>query len=218
MTKVKINSKVAMLVVMFAMALAFNACSNDGTGGDSSDSQGGSNQSSDSQGSSNRSSDSQGSGDPVTKLELPDKMQAVIGYGYDASKRYASSIDIKFPILNQDALLAANRIVKDVNMVFGEFNTITGADINQYRRELAKKVSVSTSGGFGPISFGAEVSNNFGEDRIQNSSYIFATTSINIGKSAYNIQNRTGLDAFFTDEFKTDLNNPAITATNTEPT
>jgi hypothetical protein len=97
-------------------------------------------------------------------------------------------------------------------MVFGEFKTITGSDVNQYRRDLTEKVSVNTNGGYGPVSFGAEVSKNFGDSRIQNSSYVFATYSINIAKGAYNIKSQSGLDAFFTNEFKTDLSNPAITA------
>ncbi|MDR2595117.1 MAG: hypothetical protein LBC87_10150 [Fibromonadaceae bacterium] len=207
MNIVKMNSKAAMLVVMFAIALAFNACSNDNTddgnqGGNSSSSQG------DSSGSN------QGGGTPITKLELPEHMQAVIGYGYDANGFYASPRSIKYPILDQDALLAANRILKDVNMVFGEFETITGSDINKYRKELTKKVSVNASGSgvFGLFSFAAEVSKNFGETRIQNSEYVFATTTSNISKGAYHIRNKTGLDAFYTAEFKADLNNSSITA------
>jgi len=198
-----------MLVVMFVVALTFNACTNDSTDGEN---QGGN--SSNSQGDSSDSN--QGGGVPVTKLDLPETMQAVIGYGYDASGFYASPRGVKDPILDQAALLAASRIVKDVNMVFGEFETITGSDINQYRKELTKKVTASTSGsgGFGLFSFGfgAEVSKNFGETRIQNSSYVFATAYSNISKGAYNIKNRSGLNAFFTDEFKTDLNNTSMTA------
>jgi len=179
------------LVAIFALALAFFACSGDSPtepqGGESSE------------------------GSQVNN-SLPKIMQTVIGYGYDASQHYASSPDIRRSVLNQDALIAAKRILEDPNLVSGVFNTITGSDVNNYRSELTKKVSANVKGGYGPASFKVEAGENFGQDRIQNSNFVFATSSMRISKGAYHISNRDGLDAFFTEEFKKDLNSKSMTA------
>jgi len=202
---------------IFAIVFAFFACQNEVlTEPQGEEQQGGEQQGGESSGGSqvnnsssssltNKSSSSLPSSSG-TKNNLPKVLQPVIGYGYDISGEYAASSQIKYPVLNQDALLAANQIKEDPNMVSGEFNTTTGADINNYRNELTKKVSVNVNGGYGLASFEAEVGTNFGQTRIQNSSFVFATTSIRIAKVGYNISNRDGLDAFFTDEFKKDLN------------
>jgi len=138
--------------------------------------------------------------------EPPDAIKEVIGYGYNITSRYAYSPDIKSAILDMDKLLDAKLIKKDTNLRYGEFETITGKDINEYMRSITAKISYSTKANLSKVaSFSNEVGVNFENERTTRSEYAFATSTSRIVTGAYNISKKSGLSAFFTIDFTNDL-------------
>jgi hypothetical protein len=138
--------------------------------------------------------------------EPPPTVRTVIGYGYDITGRYAYSPDIKSAVLDFNKLQEAQLVKKDPNLRYGEFETITGKDINEYMRNITQKVSYSANAGFLKlVSFSGEVANNFDDKRITRTDYAFTTSTSCIDTEAYNIGNKDGLDNFFTTDFTNDL-------------
>jgi homospermidine synthase len=79
---------------------------------------------------------------------LPKTIKTVLGYGYDITSHYAYSPDIKPAVLDLDKLLEAQRVKEDPNLKYGEFETISGKDINEYMRNITAKVSYSANATF----------------------------------------------------------------------
>jgi len=148
----------------------------------------------------------QASSEVTVNKFIPDTVAAIMGHGYNITGRYAHSGDIKSPVLDLDKLLAAQKVKKDPNMVIGEFDTITGKDINEYMRGTTAKVSNSISASLQEVaSFSEEVKINFESAKIERGEYAFATSRSRVVKEAYYIADKTGMDAFFTQGFINDL-------------
>jgi len=176
-------TRIFVLIAIFALALA--GCNDDTTKGD--------------EGTSKPT-------DPANPNEPPDTIKEVIGYGYNITSRYAYSPDIKSAILDTDKLLDAKLIKKDSNLRYGEFETITGKNINEYMRSITAKISYSDKANLSKVvSFSNEVGINFDNERITRSEYAFVTSTSRIVTGAYNIINRNGLSAYFTTDFTNDL-------------
>jgi len=145
-------------------------------------------------------------GSSTPTMQLPNTVKAVIGYGYDITSHYASSPDIKSAILDLNKLLEAQRVNEDPNLRYGEFETITGKDINEYMKSIAVKVSYSANASLVKVaSFSGEIGANFSDQRTSKSVYAFTTSTSRIVKGAYNVSDKTGLDGFFTQAFTSDL-------------
>jgi len=141
--------------------------------------------------------------DPI--LPVPGTAKAVLGYGYDITSKYASSPDIKFAVLDLDKLLEAKKVKEDFNLRYGEFETVSGKNINEYTRNITAKVSYSANAKFLKVaSFSAEVGASFGSDLIKKGEYAFTTRTSRIVTGAYNITNN-GLDAYLTQDFSNDI-------------
>jgi len=137
---------------------------------------------------------------------LPKTVTPVLGYGYDITSHYAYSPDIKPAILDLEKLLDAKRVQEDHNLKYGEFETISGKDINEYMRSITAKVSKSANADLMKVvSFSAEVGANFGNERTTKAEYAFTTSTSRIITAAYNIENKNGLESFFTQDFANDL-------------
>ena len=148
----------------------------------------------------------QASSEVTVNKTIPDTVEAILGHGYDITGRYAHSGDVKSPVLDLDKLMAAQKVKKDPNMVIGEFDTITGKDINEYMRGTTAKVSNSISASLQEVaSFSEEVKINFENAKIERGEYAFATSRSRVVKEAYYIADKTGMDAFFTQGFINDL-------------
>jgi hypothetical protein len=146
--------------------------------------------------------------DNSSSIDLPNvhPLGGVLGHGYDITDRYAYSPDIKSAILDLDKLLEVQRVVQDRNLKYGEFETITGKDINEYMAKITAKISYSTSANLMKVaSFSNELGANFGTEQITKVEYAFTTSTSRIVTDAYIIRNRDGLDAFFTQNFKNDF-------------
>jgi len=142
----------------------------------------------------------------VPILDLPKTVKTVLGYGYDITSHYAYSPDIKSVVLDLDKLLEAQLVKEDPNLRYGEFETITGKDINEYMRGITAKVSYSAKASLLKlVSFSGEVGANFGTERITKGEYAFTTSTSRIVTGAYNIGNKNGLGNFFTQTFSNDL-------------
>jgi len=139
-------------------------------------------------------------------LDLPKTVKPVLGYGYDITSHFAYSPDIKLAVLDLDKLLEAQRVKEDPNLKYGEFETISGKDINEYMRNITAKVSHSANANLLKLaSFSGEIGANFSNERTKKAEYAFTTSTSRIVTGAYNIGNRNGLDAFFTQDFSNDL-------------
>jgi len=137
---------------------------------------------------------------------IPGAIKTVIGYGYNITDRYAYSPDIKSVVLDLNKLWKAERVKEDHNLKYGEFETITGKDINEYMGNITAKVSYSANANLLKLaSFSNEIGANFSTERITKGEYAFATSTSCIVSGAYNIVDKNGLDAFFTTHFANDL-------------
>jgi len=145
------------------------------------------------------------SSDVTVKNPLPATIRPVLGHGYDITGRYAYSPDIKAAVLDLEKLLVAKLVQEDPNFKYGEYETITGKDINDYMRSITANLSHSANANVKQVvSFAAEVGANFSKDRIVKAEYVFATSTSRIVAGAYKIENK-GLDAYFTQDFIYDL-------------
>jgi len=144
-------------------------------------------------------------GNTISGDDLPKTVKTVLGYGYDITGNYAYSPDIKPAILDLDKLLEAKRVKEDPNLRYGEFETISGKDINEYMRNITAKVSYKDNANiYNVVSFSNEVGVNFGTELTKKAEYAFATSTSRFVTGAYNIGNKSGLDAYFTQEFAND--------------
>jgi len=137
---------------------------------------------------------------------IPNTIETILGYGYDITSRYAYSPDTKAAVLDLDKLLAAQRVKKDPNLKYGEFETITGNDINEYMRNITAKISYSANAGLEKVaSFSSEIGANFNKERITKGEYAFTTSTSRIVTGAYNVADKSKLDSFLTRSFTDDL-------------
>ena len=160
---------------------------------------------------------------------LPDQLKEVIGKGYDITGKYADSGQIKtdgmkdLPILNLDKLRADGKVVQDMQqnspLKYGEFESVSGFDINEYMEKYAKKAlseagtPVGLQGMFKKyatedvIIFKTPYSGN--QERYKRDDFSFATARIIIVKDAYYVTIMNDLDKlreYLDDKFKIDLN------------
>ncbi len=138
------------------------------------------------------------------KTKLPEALEMVIGHGYDITKKYAYSPDIKDSIFDLNKLLKDGLVKRDPNLSSGTFESIEGADITSYQKSLSTKISASVSGGIKKIgSFSAEIEQNFSSEQIGTDEHAFATSSTNVIKDAYYIteKNTDKLFKYLTDDF-----------------
>jgi len=143
---------------------------------------------------------------PIDRIELPKTVKTVLGYGYDITSRYAYSPYIKSAVLDLDKLLYDQQVKEDPNLKYGEFETVTGNDINEYTRNITAKVSYSANASLEKVvSFSNEVGANFSEERTKKGEYAFTTSTSRIVTGAYHIKDQSKLYAFFTQDFKDDL-------------
>jgi hypothetical protein len=137
----------------------------------------------------------------------------VLGSGYDLTGRYADSSEIKWPVLDLNRLIAANRVERDENQRTADFKTVTGRDITEYTKNLADGIGRNVSVGGGATiygisfsgSFSREVRERFSSDLINRSEYEFATRSSNITRDAFFIRNQN-LTPFVNPSFINDVN------------
>ena len=143
--------------------------------------------------------------DPI--LPIPNTVKAVLGHGYDITSHYAYSPDIKpVAVLDLDKLLQAQQVQEDSNLRYSEFETITGKDINEYMKNISAKVSYSAKANLLKlVSFSGEVGVNFDIERTKKGEYAFTTSTSRIVTGAYKVENKYGLDAYFTQDFTNDL-------------
>jgi len=142
----------------------------------------------------------------VPILDLPKTIKTVLGYGYDITSHYAYSPDIKPAVLDLDKLLEAQRVQEDPNLRYGEFETNSGKDINEYMRNITAQVSYSANASLLKlVSFSGEVGANFSTERTTKAEYAFTTSTSRIVSGAYNIGNKNGLDIYFTQDFTNDM-------------
>jgi hypothetical protein len=141
---------------------------------------------------------------------LPDSIRIVLGRGYDLTGRYAHSPDVRASVLDLGKLTAAEQVMKDPNLRFASFETISGDSAESYQTELSRNVTAEAHGEFPVASFSVEVGVSFGESTAGNASTSFATSYSKIVKDAYFVENRLDpakLIPYLSDDFKTDLEN-----------
>jgi hypothetical protein len=147
-----------------------------------------------------------GKDDDSGGVNVPDALKLVIGKGYDITGSYAYSPEIKAAVLDLNQLINDERIARDPNLRTGVFESYSGSTISEYQQSLAIKVSQNANAGVeGLGSFSVEIGANFGQTRAQSDEYAFATSSSQIIKDAYIIQNRDGLSDYITDAFVADV-------------
>jgi len=140
-------------------------------------------------------------------IVLPATIKPVLGHGYDITSHFAYSPDIKPAVLDLDKLLQAQRVQEDPNLRYGEFETISGKDINEYMRGITAKVSHSANASLLKlVSFSGEIGANFSTERTKKAEYAFTTSTSRIVTGAYHIADKSGLDDFFAQGFNNDLN------------
>jgi hypothetical protein len=141
-------------------------------------------------------------------VNVPDALKMVIGRGYDITGAYAYSPEIKEAVLDLNQLIKDGRIVRDPNLRTGVFESYSGSTISEYQQSLAVKVSQSANAGVeGLGSFSSEIGGNFTMSRAQSDEYAFATSTSQIIKDAYIIQDRDWLTNYITDAFVADVKN-----------
>jgi len=144
--------------------------------------------------------------EPPVHIWVPDTAKAVIGHGYDINGHFAYSPDIKSAVLDLDKLQDEQRVKEDPNLRYGEFETITGKNINEYTSSIIANLSYSVNASLKKVaSFFEEIGANFSKERTGKGEFTFTTSTSRIVKGAYYIKDESNLEAFFTQSFKDDL-------------
>lgn len=142
------------------------------------------------------------------QMEIPRQIVPILGKGYDLTKGYAVSSDIKAPVLNYDKLLADGIIMEDTNASYNKTNTFSGESMFEYQKKLTQNLNVNASASIvGMASFSTEIRSSFGEDRGSSVNYIMSTQRVCVGKAAYylNSMDVNNLKPYLSSEFLADL-------------
>ena len=158
---------------------------------------------------------------------LPKKLEDVIGIGYDLAGKYASDEDNYrklydgsnnlISIMDIDKLCADGLIVQDKNLKLGEFESVSGVNLNDYARDCVKKVTtVGVVTGF-KKEIEEMAKNLWGVSEIKNirDDYSFATAKMLIVKDAYYVTIRNkpeSLREYLDPVFAADLMNSNMAA------
>ena len=128
----------------------------------------------------------------------------VLGKGYDITKRYAASEEIKEAVLDYSALMDAGMIHQNNNINESHFNTTSGKTTTEYQEDISNSVNVSASYG----GFSGEMGYRFNSQKLTSEDYAFATRTSQILKAAYYIDKRTdpsSLIPYVSKDFLADL-------------
>ena len=148
-----------------------------------------------------------GSGSTLGSIE--NNVRSVLGHGYDICDQYANNKSCRNAVLDLDALNQYRRILLDNNRDTYVV-TNSGEGVEEYTKNIEKKLSISASGSLFGASFASETKTSFKEDTYKKDGYKMLTQRDVFTYKTYKIDGyaaaKKQLSSFVTKNFLSDLN------------
>jgi hypothetical protein len=126
----------------------------------------------------------------VPSLRDVQQPEGVVGRGYDLTGKYADASWVKAPVLNYNALAAAE-LIDHPNGTETDYKSSSGTNVNQYQESLANGIG-GVLGILDKLLFGGAVNSIFSPQQITTNMYAFGTYSARVPKRSTRVLFTTG--------------------------